>query len=71
MKLNVTFRDGEPERIQSKRYGYVLFEMDGSSAVEKRRTGFITDTEMDDVVDEVESLPFVQAVKTAGGSGSR
>lgn len=62
MKLSVTYQDGEATRIvrpPSLTQNTVAFHMEGSTAVWLGNG----DRDLPEVVEAVESLPFVQAVE--------
>jgi len=77
MKLEVTYKDGKPTEIvyHSMVYGLMKFDMEGSTAVVDPEWNEITretvnlkdkyemKVHTEDVVEEVEELPFVQAVE--------
>jgi len=75
MNLQVTYSDGEPEKIEyhSMVYGLMRFEMVGTTAVvdpdwneidaRALADGYEQQVYTSDVVEAVEELPFVQAVR--------
>jgi len=78
MELDVTYLDGEPERIeyQSMTYGLVRFHMeDGTAVIDDKwdsvdvdalKDGFTQSVFTRDVIDAVRELPFVDAVEVDG-----
>jgi len=75
MKLNVTYENGEPLEIEyhSMVYGLMKFHMEGTTAVvddkwneitaDALADGYEQQVHTSDVVEAVDELPFVQAVK--------
>ena len=75
IELDVTYRGGEPVKIEyfSMVYGLMKFDMVGSTAVVDNEWDEITAKNLaegfeqkiftEDVIGEVEQLPFVQAVE--------